>query len=73
MENFQGKNMQKMITRITYHILDHYLNLVNSLKYSRCIQETPFQTRYFERGLSKILKKFNFIFVFEPIRVLLKL
>ena len=38
--------------------------LVNNLKY--CMQYCLLKIRYFERGLSKSLKKVNFIFPYEP-------
>ena len=33
---------------------------------SHCVQEILLKVRYFQRGLSKSLKKGNFIFSFEP-------
>ena len=39
---------------------DPFLNLV------KCMQKILLKIRYFERGLSKSLKKVNFIFSFEP-------
>ena len=33
---------------------------------SHCMQEIYFKIRYFELGLSKSLKKVNFIFSFKP-------
>ena len=45
---------------------DHYLILANSKRYRQCIQETCLEVKYFERGLSKILQKFKFIFGLEP-------
>ena len=54
-----AKNMQQKL------VLDHYLMLVNRSKYSQCIEEILLEIRYFERKLSKILKKTNFTFVSE--------
>ena len=45
---------------------DPFLILVNNPN-SHCMQEILLKIRYFERGLSKSLKKkVNFIFSFEP-------
>ena len=51
-----------------HHRLDTglYLVLVHSKKFSQCIQETLLLVIYFERGLSKTLKKSDVIFLFEP-------
>ena len=42
-----------------------FLILVKNTK-SHCMVEIPLKIRYFQRGLSKSLKKLNFIFSFEP-------
>ena len=44
---------------------DLCLILVESLEYSQCIQETLMDRGYFERGLSKILKKNSLHFVLK--------
>ena len=39
-----------------------FFNFGKSAKTKDCMQEILLKVRYFGRGLSKILKKFNFIF-----------
>ena len=54
-EHFYGKTIQKMSTKSQ---LDSFLILVNNPK-----QPLHAKKRYFERGLSKSLKKVNFFFL----------
>ena len=46
-------------------VLDSFLILLYKVKQPLHARNS-FKIRYFERGLSKSLKKFNFIFSFEP-------
>ena len=48
-------------------VLDLYLTLRSNLEYSLCIQKTRLQMKYFERGLSKIPKKSNFIYFLNSV------
>ena len=43
-----------------------YAPKVSPDSFCHCMQEIILKIRYFERGLSKSLKKVNFIFSFEP-------
>ena len=51
--------MQQKLVPELFIILVHTQN-------NHCMQESLLKVRYFERGLSKSLKKGNFIFSFEP-------
>ena len=55
MENHAENMQQKLVP-------DLFIILVNN----HCMKESHLKVRYFERGLSKSLKKGNFIFSFEP-------
>ena len=59
------KNMLKVFN-MRKLVLDLHLFLVNSLKYRQCIKKLFCKQEYFETGLSNVLKKYGFIYVFEP-------
>ena len=61
-EPFLGKSCWKCAPEV---IPGPLLTLGSNLK-NHCMQETLLKMRYFERGLSKSLKKINLIFSFEP-------
>ena len=50
-----------------YHKLnpDHHLIFINSSKYGQNIREIHSKIRYFERVLSKVLQKSNFILLWK--------
>ena len=66
-ESNEIKTFKEKYTTTVHQKLVPYLNLtlVNSPKYRQSIHENIWQIRYSERRLSKILKVFNLIFVFE--------
>ena len=59
-EHLYGKIIQKICTKSIPKVNQN----------SHCMQEILLKIRYFERGLSKGLKKVNFIFLSNPIPLL---
>ena len=60
MEKSDRKYAPKATTR-------SHFNFSKVTKNSHCMQKILLKIRYFERGLSKSLKKVNFIFLYNPV------
>ena len=63
-KHFYGKIMQKICTNSWSLTPFLFWYITQS---SHCMQEILLKIRYFERGLSKTLKKVSFIFLLNPV------